>query len=61
MVNMTGLLLALWQDKRGEVAIYSMIFSIMAAVIIGMVMFASDLDSSFQSVGDLIGSVRAGL
>jgi hypothetical protein len=52
---------ALWQDERGEVAIYSMVFTVMAAVMIGIVMFASGLDSSFQSVGDLIGSVRAGL
>lgn len=51
----------LWQDKRGEIAIYSMVFTIMAAVMVGLVMFASDLDTSFRSIGDLIGSVRAGL
>ena len=51
----------LWEDKRGEVAIYSMVFTMMAAVLIGVVMFAADLDSSFQSVNDIIGSVRAGL
>lgn len=61
MEDMTGLLWTLWQDKRGEAAIYSMVFTITAAVIIGLVMFTSGLDSSFQSVGDLIGSVRAGL
>ncbi len=51
----------LWQDKRGEIAIYSLVFTITAAVMVGLVMFTSGLDSSFQSIGDLNGLVRAGL
>ena len=61
MLSIIRLSLALWQEKRGEAVIYSMIATVTAAVLVGLVMFASDVDGSFQSVGDLIDSVRAGL
>jgi hypothetical protein len=61
MADRAQMLRSLWQDKRGEVAIYGTVFTMAAAVAIGLFVFASGLDSSFQSVGDLIGSVRAGL
>ena len=61
MADLIGLLRGLRRDERGEAAIYSMVFTVTAAVVVGMVVFATGLDNSFQSVGHLIGSVRAGL
>ncbi len=49
------------QDKRGEAAIYGMIFTLASAVLVGLVMFTSGLGSSFHSVGALLDSVAAGL
>ena len=52
MADRAEMLRMLWNDKRGEAAVYSMIFTMAAVVAIGMFMFASGLDGSFQSVGE---------
>ena len=52
---------ALIQDKRGEAAIYGMVFTFASVVLVGLAMLASGLGNSFHSVGALLGSVSAGL